>query len=87
MCQDVCLPLIGPGGKYVALWVCFYKLLQNVTCHHFLGNQEWPESIILVNVGLECPVSAQVSGRLWRWDMGVLIALTPHQRQIGGRAM
>lgn len=30
-CQDTCLSLIGPGGKCIALWVCLYKALQNVT--------------------------------------------------------
>lgn len=40
--QDVCLPLIGPGGKCGELWVLPFKSQQKkkkVICDHFPGNQ------------------------------------------------
>lgn len=51
VCQDICLPLI----KYVGLWVCIYKPLQNTTRCHFLGTPElsWPEPIILASIYLK----------------------------------
>lgn len=50
--QDVCLPPIGPDGKYAGLVVLPLLTCKRWTRHHFLGTQEciWLESIILVNI-------------------------------------